>query len=86
MPDLSEIRRKANEARELQDNPIFKAVMQEMLDAAGELFFLANSGIEDLSRAHEGVRAVQKINDALQARIDAETFAIKAKGQDRGSD
>lgn len=80
------IKQRAQEARDLLANPVFMAVSADILDAALELFMNSNSGIDILSRAHEGVRAVQKFKDALQSRIDAEVVLLKGKGQDRAND
>ena len=84
MSDL--IKRRAQEARDLLANPVFNAVSADILDAAAELFLNSNSGIEVITRAHEGVRAVQKFKDALQSRIDDEAVLLKGKGQDRAND
>ena len=80
------IKQRAQEARDLLANPVFMAVSADILGAASELFLNSNSGIDILSRAHEGVRAVQKFKDALQSRIDAEAVLLKGKGQDRAND
>lgn len=80
---MSEIKHRANEARELGDNPIFKAVLQEVLDDAVNLFMNANSCIDIITEAHERVRAVETIRAVLRARIDAETVEDKKKAQHR---
>lgn len=83
---MSEIKRRAMEARSLRDNPAFKAVIQEIRDSAGQVFFDPHADVEDLTKAHAKVRAVETFLDALQARIDAEAIEDKKKGLHRGSD
>ena len=86
MVDEVSINRRAADAKALLESPAFNSVVAEILDDAAQLFLSANSGIDILSRAHEGVRAVQKFKDVLQARLDAEKFLAKGRGQDRASD
>lgn len=83
---MSDVAHRAREAIELGENPIFCAILQEIEDAATVLFRNAQSDITQISRAHESVRAVQLIRDALTARIDAAKFEEHQKGQHRGSD
>ena len=80
---MDKIKARANEARDLQSHHVFIAVMGEITDAAVALFCDANSGIEAISQAHEKVRAVQLVRDALQARIDAEIVEDHRKAQHR---
>ena len=83
---MSEIKRRAMEARSLRDNPAFKAVIQEIRDSAGQVFFDPHADVEGLTKAHAKVKAVETFLDALQARIDAEAIEDKKKGLHRGSD
>lgn len=72
----------ANEARELQDNPAFRSVMDQIVTDATKLFLDSNCDTTGLSKAHEGVRAVQLVMDTLQSRLNAEAMA-KKKDQHR---
>lgn len=83
---MSEIKRRAMEARSLLDNPAFKAVTEEIRNSAGQVFFDPLSDSEALAKAHAQVRAVHTFLDALQVRIDAEAIEDKKKGLHRGSD
>lgn len=67
-----EVKRRAQEARELLENEIFSQVMAEIRDDAVKLFLNANSGIDVLERAHEKVRAIEIVQKALQSRLDEE--------------
>lgn len=72
-----EISHAANEARELKDSAAFQSVMDEIVTNATKLFLDANCDTTTLSKAHEGVRAVQHVMDAIQSRLTAETMAKK---------
>jgi hypothetical protein len=80
---MSEIKRRANEARELKEHHIFRAICAEIQEAAVDLFMNVNSDINTITQAHEKVRAISTFLDAIQARIDAETFEDKQKAQHR---
>jgi len=80
---MSEIKQRANEARELLENPVFQAVLGEVKQEAVDLFMNANSCIDVISRAQEKVRAVETVLAVIQARIDAETVEDKRKAQHR---
>jgi len=80
---LSDIKRRAHEARELLENAVFQAVLDEIRQGAVDLFMNANSGIDVLSQAHERVRAIETVLAAIQARIDAETVEDNRKAQHR---
>jgi len=75
---------KALEAAELQQNPVFCAILQEIEDSAVLLFKSAQSDMVAISAAHEKIRAVQLVRDALTARIDAAKFEDHKKDRDRG--
>lgn len=83
---MSETKRRAMEARSLSDNPAFKAIIQEIRNSAGQVFFDPLADVEALTKAHAQVRAVHTFLDALQARIDAEAIEDHKKGLHRGSD
>lgn len=74
----------AAEARVLLGNPTFQAVLEEIRQPAVQVFLNASSKPEAIAAAHDRVRAVQIILDALQTRLDAET--IEQKGQHRAND
>jgi hypothetical protein len=75
---------RAQEAKDLRDNPVFCAILQEMTAEAVALFANAQSDIVAISAAHEKIRAVQHVRDALTARIDAAKFEDHKKDRDRG--
>jgi hypothetical protein len=78
------IQTRAREAKDLQENPVFCAILQEITDSALLLFANAQSDMVAISAAHEKIRAVQLIRDALTARIDAAKFEDHKKDRDRG--
>jgi hypothetical protein len=78
------IQTRAREAKDLQENPVFCAILQEITDSALLLFTNAQSDMVAISAAHEKIRAVQLIRDALTARIDAAKFEDYKKDRDRG--
>lgn len=83
---MSDLRTRAIEAKTLAENPIFCAILQEIEDAASVLFKNAHSDMITIGAAHEKIRAIQIIRDALTARIDAASFEEHQKGQHRGND
>lgn len=82
---MSEIKRRASEARVLLADHVFQSVIGEIRDEAVGLFLDASCDINRLAAAHESVRAVQIILDALQSRIDAEAVQLK-QDRDRAND
>lgn len=82
---MSEIKRKASEARVLLADHVFQSVIGEIRNEAVGLFLDASCDINRLTAAHEHVRAVQIILDALQSRIDAEAVQLK-QDRDRAND
>ncbi len=77
------VQTRAREAKDLQENPVFCAILQEISDSAVALFTSAQSDIVAISAAHEKIRAVQHIRDALTARINAAKFEDHKKDRDR---
>jgi len=82
---VSDIKRRAVEARALMDNAVFAAILTEIEEDAVSAFLRPAATLADLEDAHRKVRAVETIKNALQARLDAEAFADK-KDQHRGND
>jgi outer membrane protein TolC len=82
---MSKAEQRAAEARTLQGNSTFNAILDEIREEAKQVFLNPHSTIETIGAAHDRVRAVQIILDAIQARLDAEAIEQK-KGQHRGSD
>ena len=82
---VSDIKRRAAEARSLLDNAVFAAILSEIQEDAVAAFLRPTATPADLATAHESVRAVETIKNAIQARLDAEAFADK-KDQHRGND
>lgn len=82
---MSEIKRRASEARSLLADGVFNGVIGEIREDAVGVFLDATCDISRITAAHERVRAVQTILDALQARLDAEAVEIK-QDRDRAND
>lgn len=82
---MSLIKQRASEARHLLADHVFKAVVGEIRDEAVGVFLDATCDISRITAAHENVRAVQTILDALQARLDAEAVELK-QDRDRAND
>jgi len=74
---MSQIKQRAAEARALLANEALLSVLSEIKDDATAVFLNPFSGIEEIARAHEGVRAVETVLAALNARIDAQTVEDK---------
>lgn len=77
---MSIITQRAAEARTLLANESLLAVLSEIRDEATQTFLNPFAGIEEIARAHEGVRAVATVFAALQSRIDAQAVEDKRKG------
>lgn len=77
---MSKIKQRAAEARTLLADESLLAVMSEIKDDAAQVFLNPYSGIEEIARAHEGIRAVATVFAALQSRIDAQAVEDKQKG------
>ncbi|CAB5222822.1 hypothetical protein UFOVP373_34 [uncultured Caudovirales phage] len=82
---MSLIKQRASEARSLLADHVFQAVIGEIRDDAVGVFLNAACDINRVAAAHENVRAVQLILDALQARLDAEIVEAK-QDRDRAND
>lgn len=82
---MSNIKQKALEARELLGSSAFQSLMEEIRSDAVGVFLDASCDTTRITDAHNRVRAVQTIFDALQARLDAEAIRDK-KDRDRASD
>lgn len=83
MPD---IHRLAAEARTLLSNDAFQAVMGEIRTDATSVFLNPASTMEAIEAAHRKVQAIETVENALNARITAQTFADKKKDQHRVND
>ncbi len=83
---MSDVKRKAAEARALLNDPAFKDIVAEIKQDAVALFLRPICSIEDMQAAHARVQATETFLDALQARINAEAIEDKKKGQDRRGD
>jgi hypothetical protein len=83
---MSEIKRKAMEARALMADRAFQDVIAEIKADAVALFLRSKCSIDDMQAAHDRVQATETFLDALRARIDAETIEDKKKAQDRYGD
>lgn len=76
---------RAAEARTLLGNRTLLSVLDEIREDATKVFLNSASPIESIAAAHDRVRAVQTILDAIQTRLDAETIEQK-KGRHRVND
>lgn len=77
---MSKIRERAAEARALLANEALLSVLNDIRDEATAVFLNPYAAIEEIARAHEGVRAVETVFAALQQRIDAQAVEDKQKG------
>ena len=80
-----DIKRRANRAKSLMQSDAFVSVMQDLRDRQVAAF--VNSAAEQAEAredAHAMVRALNKIEEALQADVDAGTLLDKQKERDRG--
>lgn len=77
---MSMITQRAAEARRLLADETLLAVLSEIQDEAAQVFLNPHSAIEEIARAHEGVRAVATVFAALQSRLDAQAVEDKRKG------
>lgn len=77
---MTTIKERAAEARALLANEALLSVLSEIKDEATSVFLNPFAGIEEIARAHEGVRAVATVFAALQQRIDAQAVEDKQKG------
>ena len=80
-----DIKRRANRAKSLMQSDAFVSVMQDLRDRQVAAF--VNSAAEQAEAredAHPMVRALNKIEEALQADVDAGTLLDKQKERDRG--
>lgn len=71
---MSNAHDKANAAKQLRENPVFKELMQEITDAQVDVFKNPDSNQEDRETAHEIIRALRKLDDAIEKRITESKF------------
>jgi hypothetical protein len=83
---MSEIKRRAQEARDLAAFEPFRAIADEIKSEAVAVFCNAASDAATIERAHSRIRAVETFLSAIQIRLNADMVAEKKKAQDRGSD
>jgi len=77
--------RRANRAKALMQSDAFRDVMQDLRDR--QIAAFVNSAAEQSDareNAHAMVRALNKIEEALQADVDAGTLLDKQKERHRG--
>lgn len=82
---MRDVYQRAIQARQLANYEPFKDIAAEIQDEAVKLFSDPSSGIDEIARAHEAIRAVDRFMAAIKARIDAETIADR-KVQHRAND
>lgn len=79
------IAQRAADARALIDDACFKAIIEEIQKDAVAAFLRPAATPAELEAAHQKVRAIETIQNALQSRLDAEAFQL-SKDQHRGND
>jgi len=82
---MSDIKRRATEARTLLSDPSLSDVLNEIREDAIAAFLTSGGNAEQMTAAYQDVQAVQTILDALQRRITAQEIADK-KDQHRVND
>lgn len=83
---MSKANDRASAAKRLADDMTFKEICAEIEARAQVLFMNANSGIEEWTRAHHMVRAVETFRNAIKSRMDDAAIAEKREAQDRVND
>jgi hypothetical protein len=83
---MSDIKRRATEARTLLSDPALTAVLEEIRADAVAAFLTSGGNAEQMTKAHQDVQAVETILNALQRRITAQDFEDKKRDQHRASD
>lgn len=80
-----DIKRRASRAKALMQSGAFVDVMKDLRDRQIAAFVnSASDQLEAREDAHAMVRALNKIEEALQADVDAGTLLDKQKERDRG--
>lgn len=82
---MTDVRRRAAEARALLDDPAFQDVCNEIREDAKRDFLASGGDPDQMAAAHERVRAVETFEASLQARI-AEQAMLDKREQHRGHD
>lgn len=80
-----DVSQKAAEARTLLASQAFQAIVEDIRGDAVKVFLRSEANADEISAAHDRVRAVQFILDAIQARLNAEAIQEK-RNQHRGND
>ncbi len=78
------IEQRASEARRLLADDGLLSVFNDIRSDAASVFLRPSATPDEISAAHEKVRAVEFIQNALQARITEETFEQRKGNQHRG--
>lgn len=82
---MTDVRRRAAEARALLADPAFQDVCNEIRAEATEAFLGSGGDPGQMAAAHERVRAVETFEASLQSRI-AEQAMLDKREQHRGND
>lgn len=77
---------RAIDAAELRENPTFVDVIGEIRQGAVDTFTNPNARPEMITAAHDKIKAIETVLNALQARITDQAFKAKREKQDRGND
>lgn len=83
---MTDVRRRAAEARALLNDPAFQDVCNEIREEATAAFLGSGGNPDQMAAAHERVRAVETFEQALQSRIAEQSLLDKREQQHRGND
>lgn len=83
---MSSTYEKAEAASELQKNPTFVGVIGEIRQGAINTFVDPNATPEMITAAHDKIKAIETVLNALQARITEQAFKAKKEKQNHGYD
>lgn len=86
MPDIHTIRRRAEDARRLSDDPVLREILSEIEAEATRLFLASGGNPASLTAAFEKARAVQTLRAALETRFADQTVADKRERKRAGHD
>lgn len=83
---MSDVNDRAAKAAFLLRDETFRSVIDEIQELAVAVFTNPAADNTALAQAHEKIRAVHTILDALQARVNAKVIKDKKEGLHRGND
>lgn len=77
---------RAEAAKELQQNDTFKEVMAEIRQAAVDVFTNPNATPDMIMTAHDKIKAVETVQNALETRLTELAFKAHKERQHLGRD